>query len=289
MAQERDGIKSDENRICSGESQGHAIAERKRRLRKRLLEQRAAIGEAQRKRTDGLLVQQLQDSALFQEAEVVFAYVSFGPEVDTQVLIQIALDAGKKVAVPRCVPNTRQLEWHYVESLADLAPGTHGILEPGPDARTLVDWEELAALCGCSKMNSSVHPQGDSADCGQLVLKEPIGNVACKGRGAYANGRSAAAPREGETSACGSDAGRGEGAHRAVIALVPGLVFDRMGFRLGYGGGYYDCFLADFPGISIGLVREQFLVESLAQQGVLDGFDQPVDCIATENGLLCYP
>lgn len=228
MAQERDGIKSDENRICSGESQGHAIAERKRRLRKRLLEQRAAIGEAQRKRTDGLLAQRLQDSALFREAEVVFAYVSFGPEVDTQVLIRAALDADKKVAVPRCVPNARQMEWHYVESLADLAPGTHGILEPGPDARTLVDWEELAALCGCSKPKS-------------------------------------------------------------VIALVPGLVFDRMGFRLGYGGGYYDCFLADFPGISIGLVREQFLVESLAQQGVLDGFDQPVDCIATENGLLCYP
>ena len=41
----------------------------------------------------------------------------------------------------------------------------------------------------------------------------------------------------------------------ASIALVPGFSFDADGFRLGYGGGYYDSFLADFPGTSIGLCR----------------------------------
>ena len=39
------------------------------------------------------------------------------------------------------------------------------------------------------------------------------------------------------------------------VALVPGLAFDREGFRLGYGGGFYDTFLPAFPGTSIGLIR----------------------------------
>ncbi len=31
------------------------------------------------------------------------------------------------------------------------------------------------------------------------------------------------------------------------IIIVPGLAFDEQGFRMGYGAGYYDTFLAQYP------------------------------------------
>ena len=63
-----------------------------------------------------------------------------------------------------------------------------------------------------------------------------------------------------------------------AVILVPGLAFDREGFRLGYGGGYYDRFLAALreariPVTTVGLVFAQCLGETLPR-GV---YDLPVD------------
>lgn len=44
-----------------------------------------------------------------------------------------------------------------------------------------------------------------------------------------------------------------EAVDKAEIDLihVPGVVFNSQGFRIGYGGGYYDRYLADFAGASV--------------------------------------
>lgn len=67
------------------------------------------------------------------------------------------------------------------------------------------------------------------------------------------------------------------------VALVPGLAFDREGFRLGYGGGFYDAFLPDFPGASIGLARACQLVDRLA---VRDAHDVPVGLVCIEGEVI---
>ena len=63
------------------------------------------------------------------------------------------------------------------------------------------------------------------------------------------------------------------------LCIVPGLSFDQRGFRIGYGGGYYDRFLAQFPGKSVGLARSLFFTEKLPT----DQYDLAVDAIITEK------
>lgn len=64
------------------------------------------------------------------------------------------------------------------------------------------------------------------------------------------------------------------------VCLVPGLVFDGAGHRVGYGGGYYDRFLAFYPGNKIGLARTTMLSSNPLPT---DAHDVAVDFIATEG------
>lgn len=66
------------------------------------------------------------------------------------------------------------------------------------------------------------------------------------------------------------------------LCVVPALGFARDGYRLGYGKGYYDRFLARFSGRTVGLVYDACLKEHLPH----DRFDCRVEQIVTENQLL---
>ncbi len=63
--------------------------------------------------------------------------------------------------------------------------------------------------------------------------------------------------------------------------LVPGLIFDAAGHRLGYGGGYYDRFLAFYPGEKVGLARSGQISCNLLPQ---EPTDVPLDYVVTETG-----
>lgn len=61
-----------------------------------------------------------------------------------------------------------------------------------------------------------------------------------------------------------------------ALVIVPGLVFDRRGYRIGYGGGYYDRFLLREPNHpTIALCYDFQLIERLNP----DPHDIPVDTV----------
>ncbi len=64
------------------------------------------------------------------------------------------------------------------------------------------------------------------------------------------------------------------------VVVVPGLAFDRRGYRLGYGRGFYDRFLAALPAGTwrIGLCLEGQVVDALPR----DPWDVPMHRVVTE-------
>ena len=69
------------------------------------------------------------------------------------------------------------------------------------------------------------------------------------------------------------------------LMIVPGLSFDRMGYRLGQGGGYDDRYLTAHPAVTAGVCRDRFLRDAVPR----DWNDRPVRYIITEHEILTFP
>lgn len=61
-----------------------------------------------------------------------------------------------------------------------------------------------------------------------------------------------------------------------ALVLMPGLAFDRQGHRLGYGGGYYDRYLAEHPGHPTAALCYGF---QMLEQLDVEDYDVPVDLV----------
>lgn len=69
------------------------------------------------------------------------------------------------------------------------------------------------------------------------------------------------------------------------ICVIPGLSFDKEGYRLGYGKGYYDRFLNQYRGFRIGICYEACIKSRLPH----GRFDVPVHVLITESTVQKIP
>ena len=157
------------------------IRQIKNHLRQSSKTLRRGLSPEAKEEMDSAIARAFLRSTSYTRSDGILTYVSTEIEVDTLRIIETALRDGKRVACPRCIEGTRNMDFYYIQSLDELSPGCFGVLEPSPTASRLF-----------------------------------------------------------------------RGAQRPVC-IVPGLSFDHWGYRLGYGKGYYDRFLAGYNGWTVGL------------------------------------
>lgn len=179
----------------------------KAKMRNEIKARRRAVPQEEKERADRKILDRLVRLREYAACDTVITYVSLPIEVDTLVLIARALSDGKRVAVPRCVEGSREMEFYLITSMDQLEPQTFGVLEPVKER--------------CEQLD----------DCGNS------------------------------------------------ICVVPALAYDYMGYRLGYGAGYYDRFLSGYKGVMIGVVYSRDIRRRLWR----GRYDVPVNLIVSER------
>lgn len=178
----------------------------KKALRKELIEKMASFEEGYREESSLKILEHLVRNKEYLLAGTIFIYVGTSNEVNTTLIIKDALAKGKKVCVPKTI-KLGHMEACEIDSMEDLHPGRHGILEP---------------------MDTAYRIDPDRID----------------------------------------------------IAFVPCVAFTADGYRLGYGGGFYDRFLprGSFKRILTAFSRME------ADRLPHDEYDEKVHGILTEKG-----
>lgn len=180
----------------------------KSEMRSRLKAKREELTLEQRREKSYRITKHLE--SLLSEYSTVIAYVSKDPEVETLVAINHLLENKKTVIVPIIQKETKTLRFSYLDSVADLEPGTFMVPEP--------------------------------------LSHEKPANPAT-----------------------------------AEVVILPVVGFDESGNRIGYGAGYYDRFLKEYPGI-----RKIGVAYSCQEEREIpaDVFDIKMDCVVTEDGVI---
>ncbi|MDD5953295.1 MAG: 5-formyltetrahydrofolate cyclo-ligase [Oscillospiraceae bacterium] len=106
------------------------IKEIKTSLRKKYRSYREALPTGKKNVFDASIKHNLLKLNEYKENDILFLYVSKEIEVDTYGIMAQCWQDGKTVAVPRCVPGTRDMEFYRIRQREDLEEGTFGVMEP---------------------------------------------------------------------------------------------------------------------------------------------------------------
>ncbi|MYL47957.1 5-formyltetrahydrofolate cyclo-ligase [Halobacillus litoralis] len=167
------------------------------------------ISVKERLQIEAKMHESLFESAIWKNASVVGITLSQTHEWSTEPIIEEGWRAGKKMVVPKCIPENRQMKFYHLEKYDQLERVYFGLREPKPEESALVKKNDIDLL------------------------------------------------------------------------VVPGLLFDEKGYRIGYGGGYFDRFIEGYRGktLMIASVRQKYSPLPYEE------FDQRVEYVLTENGI----
>ena len=70
----------------------------------------------------------------------------------------------------------------------------------------------------------------------------------------------------------------------AAVKVIPLLAINPRGYRLGYGGGFYDRYLSGAQTIKVGLGYSFQITEKFEE----DAWDQPLDAFVCEKGIITF-
>lgn len=104
----------------------HLLTEEKRRVRRELKETAAGLSERYVAEASRAVCERVLQSREFQEAAVVFGYLSFRKEISVDAVLEAALRLGKIVAVPWIISRTEMKAARLV-SLDNLPLDRYGI------------------------------------------------------------------------------------------------------------------------------------------------------------------
>lgn len=123
----------------------------KQDLRERSKERRKSMDQGEKKVLDMAVAENVRRLKEYRPAKTLLVYMSTPIEVDTIQIIKNAWADGKKVAVPRCIPDTRNMEFHYIENLDCLSVGSFSVMEPDPSLPIVTDFS------GCLMIVPGMH------------------------------------------------------------------------------------------------------------------------------------
>ncbi|NPA49330.1 MAG: 5-formyltetrahydrofolate cyclo-ligase [Thermodesulfobacteria bacterium] len=114
----------------------------KKTLRKIFLARRASLTPEARKELSRRITEHLRSYAPYRKAERLLLYAHFRDEVETDALIEAALQEGKEVYLPRTYVREKRLRLFRLFNTGELLPGAYGIPEP-PAQNPEIQAEEL--------------------------------------------------------------------------------------------------------------------------------------------------
>ncbi len=108
----------------------YILKKEKEEMRAKYLEKRRALDPGIKRRRDEKICSHAFSLASYRFAKYVLLYAPTDDEIDVMPIALDALAKGKRVAFPKCYPDSHTMEYRIVSSPDELESGAFGLREP---------------------------------------------------------------------------------------------------------------------------------------------------------------